>query len=423
MTHRRRRRWNKSNSKTVYNMYKTPGMNSIKTEEKQISIPVVKVSSYCQTETEMVQVKKKPFLIQDLESVNRITNFPIVETGWHYAENIYNKIKQSNNLIYWTLGQAEQSLLTVVDTAQPAIVLFSGPISTIDKIVCRSLDLVEDKVPSINLPPQMIYWNTKQYVSNVGTQIVRPVLKRADSMKQIGNTVLASKYTAFAADTLDGALNVADKYVDKYLPADDDQMNDVGKLAEGPTGKAINTMHHVDRFSRKLKRRLTQRTLAEVKALKEHSAEAVHVLIYVAELIATDPKLAFQKGKELWLSLSKDEPENQARPDNLEQLIVMLSRESARRMVHLINFTSHLVTKLPKQLSNTILHLANKVITLTDSMVKDQVAESTEKAEQLKAGLSVPQIKVQLKAAQHRNSVNKNTNAVKPTNGVENNSN
>lgn len=61
-----------------------------------------------------------------------------------------------------------------------------------------------------------MYWNTKQYVTDVGNKI----LKRADSVKQIGNSVLASKYTAFAADTLDGALTVADKYVDKYLPAD-----------------------------------------------------------------------------------------------------------------------------------------------------------------------------------------------------------
>jgi hypothetical protein len=30
--------------------------------------------------------------------------------------------------------------------------------------------------------------------------------------------------TAFATDTLDGALDVADKYVQKYLPASDDQI-------------------------------------------------------------------------------------------------------------------------------------------------------------------------------------------------------
>lgn len=60
-------------------------------------------------------------------------------------------------------------------------------------------------------------------MAEVGTKIAQPVLKRADSVKQIGNTVLASKYTAFAADTLDGALNVAEKYVDKYLPDENDK--------------------------------------------------------------------------------------------------------------------------------------------------------------------------------------------------------
>lgn len=45
-------------------------------------------------------------------------------------------------------------------------------------------------------------------------------------------------------------------------------------------------MHHAKGFSRKLRRRLTQRTIAEVRALKQQSAEAVHVLVYVAELVS-----------------------------------------------------------------------------------------------------------------------------------------
>lgn len=57
------------------------------------------------------------------------------------------------------------------------------------------------------------------------------------------------------------------------------------KPIEGPAGKALQTFQHVDRFSRKLQRRLTRRTLAEAKALKEHGAEAIHVLIYVVELV------------------------------------------------------------------------------------------------------------------------------------------
>jgi len=49
-------------------------------------------------------------------------------------------------------------------------------------------------------------------------------------VKQIGNSVLSSKYTVFAADTLDGALNVADKYVDRYLPADEQDKSTDGEL-------------------------------------------------------------------------------------------------------------------------------------------------------------------------------------------------
>lgn len=58
-----------------------------------------------------------------------------------------------------------------------------------------------------------IYLNTKGYMSD---HIVQPVLKRANSVKQIGS--VASSY---ATDRIDGALDVADQYVDKYLPSED----------------------------------------------------------------------------------------------------------------------------------------------------------------------------------------------------------
>lgn len=57
-----------------------------------------------------------------------------------------------------------------------------------------------------------MYLNTREYVNE---NIVKPVLKRAGSVKQIG-----SQAANAAADRLDGALTVADKYVDRYLPGD-----------------------------------------------------------------------------------------------------------------------------------------------------------------------------------------------------------
>lgn len=59
--------------------------------------------------------------------------------------------------------------------------------------------------------------------------------------------------------------------------------------------------------------------------------------------------MALLKSQELWQNLSKDEPENQAPPENLEELIVLLTRESARRFVHFVNFTNSVVSHLPEQ--------------------------------------------------------------------------
>lgn len=52
------------------------------------------------------------------------------------------------------------------------------------------------------------------------------------------------------------------------------------------TSKTVRTIKHGARFSRKLQRRLTRRTLLEAKALKNQGTECVAVLLYVAELVS-----------------------------------------------------------------------------------------------------------------------------------------
>ena len=61
-------------------------------------------------------------------------------------------------------------------------------------------------------------------------------------------------------------------------------VTDSGKSDES-ANKAVRTIEHGARFSRKLQRRLTRRTLAEARALKEQGTECIHVLLYVVELV------------------------------------------------------------------------------------------------------------------------------------------
>lgn len=78
-----------------------------------------------------------------------------------------------------------------------------------------------------------------------------------------------------------------------------------------------------------------------------------------------DPKQFAANMKALWAHLSEDEPENQIPPANLEQLIAMITRETARRFVHLTNFSVSTAYKLPgytAQAIHFITHETNKVI-------------------------------------------------------------
>ncbi|XP_053975099.1 lipid storage droplets surface-binding protein 1 isoform X1 [Hylaeus volcanicus] len=303
--------------------------------------------------------KRRHSDLPHFESVARISSLPIVENGIHIAGNVYDRIKRSNSLMNWSLGTAEHSFAIATASAKPAIYALNGAIMTIDLLLCKGIDIVEQRVPAVHLPPHLMYCNAREYVSN---KIVRPVLMRAGSVKQIG-----SQAANAAADRLDDALTVADKYVDRYLPPDPaDKVIDENTPSKS-VSKATRTIKHGARFSRKLQRRLTRRTLAEARALKEQGTECIHVLLYVIELLATDPKLAYQKAKELWATLSLPEPENQARPATLEQLLVLLTRESARRIVHLVNGTTTLAKRSPRDLGRILVNLSHQLLAVADA--------------------------------------------------------
>lgn len=321
-----------------------------------------------------------------MESVARFSNIPVVESGIKTVGTVYKKVKRSNGLFNWGFESAEAMTYALIDSLRPAAKLIEGPLHRLDEFMCKSLDFVEQKVPSMYLPPEMMYWNTKEYMTD---HLVKPVLSRANSMKSLVNVVLELPVSNYAADRLDGALNVCDKYVDRFLPAEpvEDQPDCTTKprtVKQEPDDSneahVIQTFHLGKRISRKLTRRLTFRTRQELTALKKQSTEAVHVFFYVAELIATNPYLAMQKGLELWKHLSADEPENQARPQTLEHLFVLLTRESTRKVVHLVNYLTNAVIKIPKRIHTHTQELLHYLVFATDKIIQTAHLEHVKSA-------------------------------------------
>lgn len=65
-------------------------------------------------------------------------------------------MQQHNGLFTWSFNTAEGIIFAAVETIQPAVKIIEGPLLRIDKIVCNGLDIVEQRVPSVYLPPQMV---------------------------------------------------------------------------------------------------------------------------------------------------------------------------------------------------------------------------------------------------------------------------
>jgi hypothetical protein len=86
--------------------------------------------------------------------------------------------------------------------------------------------------------------------------------------------------------------------------------------------------------------------------------------------LVKDPKALKEKIVALWEELSQDEPENQKRPANLEELTVMVTRELARRVVHLANYLRAGTAALPHNIAHSLHLAADYCIHLADVILK-----------------------------------------------------
>ncbi|KAJ1528785.1 hypothetical protein ONE63_007166 [Megalurothrips usitatus] len=231
--------------------------------------------------------------------------------------------KNVNPVFQWSLGTAEGAVRSSLERSLSLLGPLSGPISVVDSILCRGLDMVEYNVPIITLPPELLMNAGRDYMS---MRVVAPVLRMTATNARLADTLAAR------------ALDSADRYVDKYLPGDAATEN--GDAVGAGSNKGGAALQRADRLSRKLQRRLTRRTLAEARALRKDTENTLHTLVYFAETLVKDPRAFVEQCRAVWSHLSENEPENQVPPETLEERLALLVREVARRVVHLANYTA-----------------------------------------------------------------------------------
>lgn len=110
----------------------------------------------------MAEDKKTPTSeeVPHLEVLDRVMEIPVVQTAIEQTGKTYSYLKGSHHLINWALDYAEAGLHYAKEKATPISIAaakkFEGQINTVDQKLCEGLNIVQEKVPMMNEPPQEV---------------------------------------------------------------------------------------------------------------------------------------------------------------------------------------------------------------------------------------------------------------------------
>lgn len=103
----------------------------------------------------------------------RLLDLPLFSTVTSAFCNAYSVVKDSHKSVALILGSAENGMRASLDFASPVTDRIADtletPLKYIDNAVCFGLDFVEEKMPSVKLPPGEIYENLKNNVRSIFT--------------------------------------------------------------------------------------------------------------------------------------------------------------------------------------------------------------------------------------------------------------
>ncbi|XP_074651781.1 perilipin-2-like isoform X2 [Tubulanus polymorphus] len=267
-------------------------------------------------------------------AVKRVGSYPVVASALSQVTSLYDRAKEGNRLVKYTLESAESVTKKVSDTAVPIVTnRFEGKLDALNSIACSQLDKLEEKYPIITKPTEEVLGETKKVYDSTLKPTVDKVtaatkygINTANSVKTFTRDTVADvttytcnkvkdakEYTTSTvssvkdygiekaiqakdfsirkiddslktplgqkvATRLDGAMDIIENYVDHYLPGDDEEKQDEGD-------EKVDTLTHVGLLSSKLRKRMFTRAMNDLTNIRTRSTETLSKLNFTVDLI------------------------------------------------------------------------------------------------------------------------------------------
>ncbi|XP_058064201.1 lipid storage droplets surface-binding protein 2 isoform X2 [Anopheles bellator] len=231
-------------------------------------------------------------LLPHLESLDRMLKLPVVDATWQQTQNVYGRVKDSNPLLSWALGTAEDVVCRAVTISAPLVQRLDRPLQLVDQTLVKGIDKLEVNAPIIKEQPAEIYQQARTRVIETVKPHIEKVCElrsasqqRAASLKDLSwkkaNEVLATQYGSLAVNGVDTTAQLAERLLDYYFPKAETDADDDNVPISAKDDPVLHTVQTVGRLSNKVARRVYRTVSKQVKSLRKED-----VRDYVATLIA-----------------------------------------------------------------------------------------------------------------------------------------
>ncbi|XP_074384619.1 perilipin-3-like isoform X7 [Zonotrichia albicollis] len=189
--------------------------------------------------------------------VSRVASLPLVSCACGAVAAAYGRTKERHPSVGSVCSAAEKGLRTLTAAAasgaQPLLTRLEPQISTANKLACRGLDKLEEKLPVLQQPPERVVAGTRALVSGTVSGVA------ARTRSALG-AVVGTRVGQLLASGVGTVLGKSEQLLDRYLPGMDQELvaaagTEVTRGTEVTTDMEVTTGMEVIRGTEERQRR------------------------------------------------------------------------------------------------------------------------------------------------------------------------
>ncbi|XP_034354359.1 perilipin-5 [Arvicanthis niloticus] len=219
--------------------------------------------------------------------VKRVVALPLVRATCTAVSGAYNSAKDRHPLLGSACRLAEHCVCSVtscaLDHAQPLLEHLHPQLSTVNELACRGLDKLEEKLPFLQQPSDMVVTSAKDAVAKSVTGVVDLARRGRRWSGELKRSM---------SQAMDVVLGKSEELLDRFLPMTEAELAALAAEAEGPEVGSVEEQRQQQGYfvrlgslSARLRHLAYEHSLGKLRQSKHRTQEMLAQLQETLELI------------------------------------------------------------------------------------------------------------------------------------------